>query len=198
MMQNQLNFIDIDKIDFSKVEQVLDIQQDIGQNKESLLFDFFNQQIKFSKEGFYDLNGEPLTDAVKNVLYQYLLKCPDSPCESSNKLVTLREFSGSGPLFSRFTANINKIIETTFSGQVENLLNRCYTIGGRIVDNASYDLSMRFKALSKIPIILHFNDKDDMMPANAVFLFDDNANNFLDIKSLGTLLTYLTGQLIQQ
>ncbi|MCD4743767.1 MAG: DUF3786 domain-containing protein [Desulfobacteraceae bacterium] len=164
----------------------------------SFVFDFFNRKIKSSKDEFHALDEEPLTDAIKNVFHQYLSQCPDSIGQTSNKLVTLREFSDSGPLFSRFTANINKIIETTFSGQVDNLLNRCHRLGGTVIDNASYDLSIKFKALSKIPIILNFNDTDEMMPANAVFLFQDSANNYLDIKGLGTLLTYLTGQLIQQ
>lgn len=164
----------------------------------SFVFDFFNRKIKSSKDEFHALDEKPLTDAVKNVFYQYLSQHSDSIFQTSNTLVTLREFSDSGPLFSRFTANINKIIETTFSDQVDNLLNQCRKLSGTIIDNASYDLSMRFKALSRIPIILNFNDKDDMMPANAVFLFHDNAHNYLDLKGLGTLLTYLTGQLIQQ
>jgi len=64
--------------------------------------------------------------------------------------------------------------------------------------NVSYDLSVRFKALSRIPIILNFNDKDDMMPANAGFLFQDNADKYLDLECLSIICTYLTGQLIQQ
>ena len=66
------------------------------------------------------------------------------------------------------------------------------------MENSSYDLSVRFQALSRIPIILNFNDTDDMMPANAVFLFHDNADRYLDLKSLGILCTYLTGLLINQ
>ncbi|MCK5098362.1 MAG: DUF3786 domain-containing protein [Desulfobacteraceae bacterium] len=195
---------EINNIDLIKTVKILGIQHANGknaggQNAESLIFDFFNQKIRFSQDDFHDIKDKPLTNAVKNVFYQYLLKCPDSICESSNKLVTLREFPDSGPLFSRFTANTNKIIETTFSGQLDNLKNQCFKLNGIIMSNASYDLSVRFKALSKVPIILNYNDKDDMMPASAVFLFHDNdANNFLDLKSLGTLLTYLTGQLIQQ
>ena len=164
----------------------------------SFVFYFFNRKIKSSKNEFHALDEEPLTDAIKNVFHQYLPKRTDSISEDSNKLVTLREFSDSGPLFSRFTANTNKIIETTFPGQVDILKNRCLTLSGEIMENTSYDLSVRFNALNKIPIIFNFNDKDEMMPANAVFLFHDNAIHYLDLKNLGTLLTYLIGQLIQQ
>lgn len=168
----------------------------------SFVFDFFNREIKSSKNEFHALDEEPLTDAIKNVLHQYPhqygAKHTESLSEDSNTLVTLREFPDSGPLFSRFTANTSKIIETTFSGKVEILKNRCLTLQGEIMENASYDLSVKFNALDKIPIFFNFNDKDEMMPANAGFLFYDSAINYLDLKSLGTLLTYLTGQLIQQ
>ena len=188
------DFSRVQRIDFFKNAEILGIRQ----NNESLIFDFFNRQISFSRDGIYDIEGQPLTDAVKDVLCQYLLMCPDPICESSNRLVTLREFSDSGPLFSSFTANTGKIIGTTFSESLENLINRCLTLGGRIMKNVSYDLSVRFLALSRIPIILNFNDKDDMMPANAVFLFQDNADNYLDLECLSIICTYLTGQLIQQ
>ena len=188
------DFSRVKKIDFFKNAEILGIRKNNG----SLVFDFFNRQISFSRDGIYDIEGEPLTDAVKDVLCKYLLMCPDPICKSSNRLVTLREFSDSGPLFSSFTANTGKIIGTTFSGSLENLINRCLTLGGRIMKNVSYDLSVRFLALSRIPIILNFNDKDDMMPANAGFLFQDNADKYLDLECLSIICTYLTGQLIQQ
>ena len=187
------DFSRVKKIDFFKNAEILGIRQ----NSRSLIFDFFNRQILFSKNGIDDVKGQPLTDAVKDVLCQYLLMCPDPIYESSNSLVTLREFSKSGPLFSSFTANTGKIIETTFSGNLEKLINRCLSLGGILMKDKSYDLSAKFRALSRIPIILNFNDKDDMMPASAVFLFQDNANKYLDLEGLSILCTYLTGQLIK-
>ena len=188
------DFSRVKEIDFFKSAENLGIRKNNG----SLIFDFFDRQIVFSNEGIDDINGQPLTDAVKDILCRYLLMCPDPIFESSNRLVTLREFSDSGPLFSSFTANTGKIIGTTFSGSLENLINRCLTLDGIIMKNVSYDLSVRFKALSRIPIILNFNDQDDMMPANAGFLFQDNADKYLDLECLSILCTYLTGHLIQQ
>ncbi|MCP4366943.1 MAG: DUF3786 domain-containing protein [Deltaproteobacteria bacterium] len=188
------DFSRVKKIDFLKNAEILGIRQKNG----SLIFDFFNRQIIFSQDGIDDAKGIPLTDAVKDVLCQYLLMCPDPMYENSDKLVTLREFSESGPLFSRFTANTGKIIETTFSGNLEKLISRCLALDGTILKNTSYDLSVRFKALSRIPIVLNYNDIEDMMPASAGFLFQDNADKYLDLKSLSILCTYLTGQLIQE
>jgi len=188
------DFSRVKKIDFFKNAEILGIRKKNG----SLIFDFFNRQIIFSQDGIDDAKGIPLTDAVKDVLCQYLLMCPDPMYENSDNLVTLRELYESGPLFSRFTANTGKIIETTFSGNLEKLITRCLALGGTIQKNASYDLSVRFEALSRIPIILNYNDIDDMMPASAGFLFQDNADKYLDLKSLSILCTYLTGQLIQE
>ncbi len=183
----------MDQIDFSKIDKILGIQQSM----ENLVFNFFDRQVIFSQDKTFKAEGQPLTDIVKDVLYQYLSNCPDLIHDKSNHLVTLREFAGSGPLYSHFTANTGKIIETTFSGHLDNLTKQCLTIGGITIENPSYDLSIKFQALSKIPIILNFNDIDDMMPANAVFLFNEHADKYLDLKGLSVLCTYLTGQLIQ-
>jgi hypothetical protein len=65
------------------------------------------------------------------------------------------------------------------------------------VNNASYDLSVRFKALPKLPVILQFNDADEILPANSTLLFYEDAQEYLDLRSLAVIGTYLTGLLIQ-
>ncbi len=123
--------------------------------------------------------------------------CPEKIFENSNRLVTFREFANAGPLFSNFVTNTGKIIETTFSGNLEKLRKQCLKLGGIIMETESYALSVRFLALPRIPVILNFNDKDELMPAKAVFLYHDNADVYLDLQSLTITCTYLTGQLIQ-
>ena len=179
--------------DFSKKADRLGLQK----QNQLFVFEFFNRRIVFNQNDFKDITGEELTFAVKVVLCKYLLMCPEKIFESSNKLVTFREFANAGPLFSSFTANTNKIIETTFSGQLETLKSRCRKLGGTMVETQSYDLSVRFRALPMIPIILNFNDKDEILPAKAGFLYHDNAEMYLDPECLAITCTYLTGLLIQ-
>jgi len=179
--------------DFLKKVGILGIQK---RNK-SFMFEFFNRQIVFNRNEFTDLSGEELTFAIKVILCKYLLMCPEKISESSNRLVTFREFANAGPLFSSFTANTNKIIETTFSGHLEKLKTRCLKLGGTIMETESYDLSIRFRALPRIPIILNFNDRDELLPAKAGFLYHDNAEIYLDLECLTITCTYLTGLLIQ-
>ncbi len=183
----------IKDFDFSKKVDILGLQK----QNQLFIFDFFNRKIAFDRNNFTDITGEELTFAVKVVFCKYLLMCPEKISESSNKLVTFREFANAGPLFSSFTENTNKIIESTFSGQLETLKRRCRKLGGTMVETQSYDLSVRFRALPMIPIILNFNDKDEILPAKAGFLYHDNAQNFLDPECLAITCTYLTGLLIQ-
>ncbi len=167
---------------------------------QSIVIDFFNRKILISKQGVMDTQGLELTPAVKVLLLKYLLMCPDridGTPETTNKLVTFREFSNAGPLFSSFTTNTAKIIETTFSGNLAKLEAQCTRIGGTLMATASHDLSIRFRALPRIPIIFNFNDKEDALPANASFLYHDNADTFLDLQSLMVTCTYLTGLLIR-
>lgn len=179
--------------DFSKKAGILGVQK----QNQLFMFEFFNRRIAFDRNNFKDISGKELTFAVKVVLCKYLLMCPEKTIESSNKLVTFREFANAGPLFSRFTANTNKIIETTFSGRLETLKKRCKRLGGTRVETHSYDLSVRFRALPMIPVILNFNDTDELLPAKAGFLYHENAQNYLDLECLSITCTYLTGLLIQ-
>jgi hypothetical protein len=180
------------EIDFAQKADILG-----GQYKNnSLILDFFHRKIVVSKDGIKDLNNSDLTFAIKFLLCQYILLCPEKLPAKSSKLVTFREFKDSGPLFSRFTSNTNKIVETSFSGHIEKLKKQCIKLDGTIMEAASYDLCVRFKALHRIPIILNFNDKDDLMPAQAGFLYHEDAQNYLDLECLSITCTYLTGQLI--
>ncbi|MCP4723138.1 MAG: DUF3786 domain-containing protein [Desulfobacteraceae bacterium] len=163
---------------------------------QSFVINFFNQKIFISKQGMIDAEKGDLTPAVMVVLLKYLLLCPDHR-ETTNKLVTFREFSNAGPLVSSFTTNTAKIVETTFSGNLTKLKHQCTRLGGTIVENPSHDMSVRFRALHRIPIILNFNDRDETLPANASFLYHDNADSYLDLESLMVTCTYLTGLLIQ-
>jgi len=183
----------IREMDIDQKADILGIQK----RNQVYLFEFFNRQILFDGDDFKDMSGEAVPQAIKTVLCKYLILCPDSLCETSNRLVTFREFSNAGPLFSNFTANTGKIIETTFSGRIENLTARCQKLGGTLMEKNAYDMTVRFRALHRVPVILNFNDTEDSMPAKAGFLYHDNADQYLDLVGLTLTCTYLTGLLIR-
>ncbi len=164
---------------------------------DDMVFDFFNRRIHMVSPDFEDASGQNITDALKFVFCNYLLKCPDHVVKSQNRLVSFREFNNAGPLFSRFTSNTAQIIESSFAGKISLLKQKCRRLGGSVIDRSGYDIGFRFRALHRIPIILYFNDAEDSLPASAVFLFHDNAESFLDLECMTIITTYLTGQLIQ-
>lgn len=170
----------------------------IGVHKQGNAFQlqFFSRLIQIDQQDVIDLSGEKLSPMLKTVLCKYLLNCPKQEVKNESKLITFREFSGAGPLFSRFADNTNKTIEQTFSTRMDDLERRCHDIKGEPFNSPSYDLSFKFQALPKIEITLQFNDRDELFPAKAVLLFNDNATDYLDLKSIGSLATYLTGLLI--
>ncbi len=180
------------KLDMDKIIDVLGIHK----SAQGCRFDFFNRPILFDGNDFIDLSGGHIQPIVKTIFCQYLINCPPVKIENAGRLVTFREFSGSGPLFSRFAENTNKTIEHTFSNRLNALEDRCRRFFGMPVNNASYDLSIRFKALPKIPLIFQFNDADDILPASSTLLFHEDAQKYLDLKSLSAIGTYFTGLLI--
>ncbi len=187
------SFASVKEIDFLRNGEILGVTK----KNDSLIFNFFNRKIYFSGNGIVDSENLPLTFAIKNTICNYLLKCPE-PCSiNSNNLVTIREFSGGGPLFSSFTTNTAKIIETTYSENSEKLKKRCVSLGGTILQNNGYDLSVKFKPFDMVPLILNFNEKDEMMKATALYLFQENGDKYLDLEFLMVICTYLTGELIR-
>jgi hypothetical protein len=168
-----------------------------SKHDQGFVFDFFNRKIAFDGHDFVDLAGDEVFPAVKVVLCNYILKSPSQTPILSEKMVTFREFSNAGPLFSRFSENTGHIISTHFSGRMDKLTSRCLSLGADLLDGTSYDVSAEFPALSHVSIRLNVNDADDLMPAGSVFLFHDDAESWLDLESLAILCTYLTGLLIQ-
>ena len=169
----------------------------VKKSDQSFTLDFFNREITLWDNGVQAKDQMDITPVIQNLLIQYLINCPKSTLDPAQKLVTFREFSGAAPLISRFTSNTAKIIETSFSGKLSALRQRCLDLGGRPVESGGYDLTFRFRALARIPVIFNFNDQDEMMPPAASFLYHDTASQFLDLKNLMATCTYLTGLLIQ-
>lgn len=183
---------EIKQVDLKEKSEILGILVKNG----FFIFPFFNRELAYDGDDFTDLSGEEVLPAIKLVLARYMMMCPEKIFPGSGRLLTFREFPGSGPLFSRFVNNTSKIMETTFSGCLGELEKRCRELNGFIVETEGYDLSVRFKALPRIPIILNFNDTEDGMTARAGFLFYDNVGSYLDLQTLSIISTYLTGRLI--
>ena len=163
---------------------------------DEVVIPLFHEPYRLSVNGVTDAYGEPANPAISVLVLNYVINFPEK-IPLDGEWITFREFEGAGPLTSFFTENTNKIIETTFSGKMENLKNSAIKTGGCPVDDElSSDISMHFIALPGIPVFLRFNDKKEQFPAQCSILFRQSAQQLLDLNDLGIVGTILTGRLI--
>lgn len=169
----------------------------VERNDESLLIPLYDKVYLLSGKGIGAQDGTPVTPAVNVILSKYVLLCPTELAPIPDRLMTYREFKDAGPLISYFTTNTNKTIESHFAGTISSLKERALQLGAVLLQHDSYDLSLQFHALPRIPVILNFNDRDDMFPATCSILYKLSAEQFLDMECLAMTGTLLAGKLIK-
>ncbi len=189
----QLYLRELAHIDFAARADLLGVTCEMGGVRVPL----YDREYFVSKEGIADPDGREVNPAVRVVLCKYLLTCPAEPPAFSDRLVSYREFKDAGPLISYFTTNTNKIIETTFAGDIPALRQRALLLGGEIKASETFDFSVKIHALPRIPILLNFNDRDELFPASAIILYRASAEWFLDMECLAITGTLLAGRLIR-
>jgi uncharacterized protein DUF3786 len=162
---------------------------------DTLVIPFYGAPHRVSKDGVLNASGQRATFAVSVLLCCYVLQCPEMEPDPG-EWVTYREFKDAGPLTSYFTSNTNKIIETTFAGQIDLLKSACREMGGSAMQVLAFDVAFMFQMLPRLPVFFRFNDKDDMFPAQTSILFRQSAEKHIDMECLAIGGTYLTGLLI--
>jgi hypothetical protein len=161
---------------------------------DALIIPYYETPFRISTDGVFYETGRRANFAISVVLFQYIFHCP-AEIPIAGDWVTFREFKDAGPLGVYFTSNNNKIIETTFEGNPEALQYACNRLGGRLLGDPSWDISVAFDMLPRVPIRLRFNDKDDEFSAQSSILFRQSAESYIDMESLAIGTTYLTGLL---
>ena len=161
----------------------------------ALILPLYGTPYRVSKEGVFDAAGQKANFAVSVVLCRYILQCPATVPEPGG-WVTYRDFKDAAPLTDYFTTNTNKVIETTFAGKLAALDDVCRRIGGRLVEEPSFELAVAFDLLPRIPVYFRFNDRDDEFSAQSSVLFRQSAEYYLDMECLAVGGTLLAGLLI--
>jgi hypothetical protein len=162
-----------------------------------LIINFYGKEYGVSASGITGPDGQKANFAVCVVLCKYILVCPGEVMQDGT-WVTYREFKDAGPLIGYFNANTNKTIESTFSGRMDLLSRAAKRLeAAPVKDGAAYDLSLVFKALPRIPVMLRFNDGDAEFPPQCVILFRQSAEHYLDMESLAIVGAFLAGNLIK-
>ena len=167
-------------------------------NGQALVIPLYGTAYSVSRDGVRKLDGQRANFAIRVVLCRYVLQCPDQ-VPPAGEWMTYREFRDAGPLVGYFTANTQKIIETTFAGRIADLQRASRVLGGQpFQDGAAYDLSLTFDFLPRIPVLLRFNDRDSEFPAQCALMFPQSAEAFLDMECMAIGGKLLAGTLARQ
>ena len=170
----------IAELDFQFLADKLGVQL-AGQE---VIIPFFGKPYRISARGITDPSNRQPHLSVSVILCKYLLMCPMIEPLAGNWL-SYKDFKDAAPLVRAFYNTVTHPIAETFSGRLAELEKAGEKIGGYApVDALSYDLSMQFDALPKIPLLLLFNDKDDEFPAQCSVLFEKRTEKFLDMECL--------------
>lgn len=173
------------------------IKQKLGLEVEGheIIIPLFGKPHKVSKSGITDPSGKQPSLDICVICCKYLLMCPDVyPAEK--EWVSFRGLKDSGPLTVYFANDVERAISEYFAGRLDDMKQACKTLGGYSPDiEVTYDLCMQFNALTRVPVILLFNDADDEFSSKSSVLFERRAEDYLDPECLAMvgrlLFTYL-------
>jgi hypothetical protein len=142
---------------------------------------------RISAQGVWGHCGQRPSHAVGVILFKYLLMCPrEAPGDAA--WVTYKDFKDAAPFAGGFLNTAEKPIADRFSGRLDELETACRKLNGQpAAMEASSDLSVRFQALPKVPVVLLFNDHDEDFPAGATVLFERRARHYLDMECLAMI-----------
>ena len=167
-------------IDLKFAADKLDLQMD----GEDVLISFYGKPYRVSPAGIADPAGKQPHLSISVILCKYLLMCPMIVPLGGNWM-SFKDFKDAAPLIQAFFNTVTLPLADSFSARLADLETAAKNIGGYPpADDFPYDLSLQFNALSKVPLLLLFNDKDEGFPAQCSVLFEKRVEKLLDMECL--------------
>jgi hypothetical protein len=168
------------ELDLNFAAEKLDLQM----NGEDVMIPFFGKTYRVSTAEIADPAGKQPHLSVSVILCKYLLMCPMIVPLGGNWM-SFKDFKDAAPLIQSFFNTVTLPIADSFSTRLADLEIAAKNIGGYPpADEFPYDLSLQFDALSKVPLLLLFNDKDEEFPAQCSVLFEKRVEKLLDMECL--------------
>ena len=181
----------ISQLNLKDLQETLDIH--VHDNE--AIIDVFGQPHRVSGKGIFGPSNIRPTFDICIILSKYILLCPDLLPRKTG-WVSYRDFKDSGPLLKFYANDVEKPIANRFTGKIKALNEAGTTIGGYKPDiDISYDFSMQFDVLPRIPLLLLFNDSDKEFPAACSVLFQSDAEKYLDAECLSMVGVLLNRRL---
>lgn len=155
----------------------------------------FDRNFYFREGDIFDSNGNIPDLPTAVVLSKYLLLCPAPPLFSRN-LRTFKDFKDAAPLIGYFDRTVLGKIAQDFHGRAQALARACQALGGRpCMPDLAYQIKFQFSGLPQVPVYLLYNDAEEGFAAQCTLLFEQRAQNFLDMESLAMLGSILAVRL---
>lgn len=157
---------------------------DLRMSGDEVIIPFFGKSYRVSAEGIADPAGKQPHLSISVILCKYLLMCPLVVPLGGNWM-SFKDFKDAAPLIQAFFNTVTVPIAESFSTRLVDLERAAKKFGGYPpADDFPYDLSLQFDALSKVPLLLLFNDKDEEFPAQCSVLFEKRVEKMLDMECL--------------
>jgi len=157
---------------------------DLQMSGDTIIIPFFGKSYRVSTEGIADPSGREPHLSISVILCKYLLMCPLIVPLGGNWM-SFKDFKDAAPLIQSFLNNVTLPIADSFSARLADLESAAKNIGGYPpADDFPYDSSLQFDALSKVSLLLLFNDKDEEFPAQCSVLFEKRVEKLLDMECL--------------
>ena len=170
----------VTKIDLRSIQEKLGVRVEGN----ATIIPLFGKPTRVSARGIIDQSGQRPSFDICVILCKYLLLCPDS-IPKETEWTAYRDFKDTGPLTAYFANDVERSIAAQFSGRLRELETAGKALGGCPPDmELSNDLSMRFEALPRVPLLMLYNDADEEFPAQCSVLFERCAETYLDAECL--------------
>jgi len=157
---------------------------DLQMSGDAVIMPFFGMSYRVSTQGISDPAGKQPHLSISVILCKYLLMCPMIVPLGGNWM-SFKDFKDAAPLIQAFFNTVTLPLADSFSARLAELESAAKKIGGHPpADDFPYDLSLQFDALSKVPLLLLFNDKDEEFPAQCSVLFEKRVEKLLDMECL--------------
>ena len=144
----------------------------------------FGKTNRVSARGIIDRSGQRPSFDICVILCKYLLLCP-AGIPKETEWAAFRDLKDAGPLTAYSANDVERSIAARFSGRLRELERAGKALGGCPPDmELSNDLSMRFEALPRVPLLMLYNDADEEFPAQCSVLFERRAERYLDAECL--------------
>ena len=167
-------------IDLKFAAEKLDLQM----SGDAVIIPFFGNPYRVSTRGIADPAGKQPHLSISVILCKYLLMCP-MILPLGGSWMSFKDFKDAAPLIQAFFNTVTLPLADSFSARLADLERAANKIGGYPpADDFPYDLSLQFDALSKVPLLLLFNDKDEEFPAQCSVLFEKRVEKLLDMECL--------------